>query len=97
MPLPSSGLFSGNTTSLLLTCEVTKDIVSLCGPAWTEREKGGLLIHGRVGFTRYSTGGSAVMLIDFYSINKATRLAASGMALHPTCPVVLFQSAHRAS
>ena len=28
-----------------------------------------------LGFTRYSTGGSAVMLIDFYSINKATRLA----------------------
>jgi len=36
-----------------------------------------------LGFTRYSTGGSAVMLIDFYSINKATRLAVQWCGITP--------------
>jgi hypothetical protein len=71
--LQPSGLFSGNLTSLRLACEVTKDMVSLCG--WDESGRGGwdlYLFMAGLGFTRYSTGGSAVMLIDCYSINKAT-------------------------
>jgi hypothetical protein len=36
-----------------------------------------------LGFTRYSTGGSAVMLIDFYSISRATRLAVQWCGITP--------------
>jgi hypothetical protein len=38
--LQPNGFFSGNLTSLRLTCEVTKDMVSLCGPAGTRSERG---------------------------------------------------------
>jgi hypothetical protein len=34
MALQPSGLFFGNLTSLHLTCEVTKDIVSPAGTGW---------------------------------------------------------------
>jgi hypothetical protein len=34
MALQPTGLFSGNLTSLRLTCEVTKDIVSPAGTGW---------------------------------------------------------------
>ena len=36
-----------------------------------------------LGFTRYSTGGSAVMLIDFYSINETARLAVQWCGITP--------------
>lgn len=84
MVLQPNGFFSGNLTSLRLTCEVTKDMLSLCGPAGTERGEGTVyLFMAGLGFTRYSTGGSAVMLIDFYSIKKATRLAVQWCGITP--------------
>jgi len=39
-----------------------------------------------LGFTRYSTGGSAVMLIDFYSINEAALLAVQWCGITPYLP-----------
>ena len=85
MALQPSGFFSGSLTSFRLTCEVTKDILSLCGPAGTSRKGEGTvyLFMAGLGFIRYSTGGSAVMLIDFYSINKATRLAVQWCSITP--------------
>ena len=51
---------------------------------WDWEGEGALyLFMAGLGFTRYSTGGSAVMLIDFYSINKATRLAVRWCGITP--------------
>jgi hypothetical protein len=51
MALQPSGFFSGNLTSLRLTCEITKDMVSLCGPAGTERVGAVYLFMVGLGFT----------------------------------------------
>ena len=79
-----SGFFSGNLMSLRLPCDVTKGMVSLCGPAGTEKEKG-RFTYSWQGWGSPDTLLVAVRLclIDFYSINATTRRAVQWCGITP--------------